>query len=111
MWFDVIEMHALQAVRELGDGSDVLLMSWPTVTEAAAAAVLAWGCERDVIFIGEMTDYVRGHLGGCATDAFFEMTEVMSVIESYEPGNVLERAVVLRTRPEYIHTTQATDFR
>ena len=30
------------------------------------------GPEKEIPYLGEVTDYSRGHLGGCATDEFFE---------------------------------------
>lgn len=98
MHYPVIEMDAVHAVHQFGKDSDVLLMSWPTVTEAVLLAVVAWGTEKDIIFIGEWTDYKRNHLGGCATDAFFESVEVIEEIRSYQSRNVMERAVVLRLK-------------
>jgi len=71
--YPVIELDAVAAVHAFGNDADILLMSWPTTTDAAAVAALVWGPVRDIIFIGEVTDYGKGHLGGCATDLFFEV--------------------------------------
>lgn len=100
----VIEMDAVQAVRELGAAAEALLMSWPTTTEATTRAVLEWGSERPVVFIGEITrpDLDQAGLGGCATDTFFEATEILGELEGYEPGNWLDRAVMMRARPEWV---------
>lgn len=96
MHFDVVEMEATEAVLKFGADRDVLLMSWPTATEAATKAVLRWGPERPVIFIGEVTRHDLGFsgLGGCASDLFFELTEEALAFGSYEPRNGLERAGV-----------------
>lgn len=98
MLHPVEEIDAVSAVRLYEDVSDVLLMSWPTTTEAAADAVIAWGSERDVIFIGEMTrpELGRGGLGGCATDRLFAITTVGQSFQSYRGRGHLERAVTLR---------------
>lgn len=100
----VIEMDAVQAVRELGTEADALLMSWPTTTEATTRAVMEWGSERPVVFIGEISrqDIGPGGLGGCATDTFFEATEIVEALPDYEAGNWLDRAVIMRARPEWI---------
>ena len=103
MQFPVLEMDAVRAVRELGPEADVLLMSWPTVTEAALVAALEWGEERPIAFLGEITrhDLWMAGLGGCATDAFFEATEVVEEIPGYQGRGMLDRAVVMRTRPAW----------
>jgi hypothetical protein len=94
--FPVIEMDAVQAVHHFGKDADVLLMSWPTVTEAVLRSVKVWGPDKNVIFIGEWTDYAKNHLGGCATDEFFESVEILEDIPSYQSRNIMERAVVVR---------------
>lgn len=110
MYHPVVEIDAVKAVQRFGTTHDVLLMSWPTVTEAATLAVAAWGSERAVLFIGEMPrpDLGMAGLQGCATDLFFEVTEVVSDLEGYTPQNMLERAVELRFRPPS-HTPEAED--
>lgn len=98
LYFPVLESDAPRAVGALGRDHDVLLMSWPTVTEAALVAAYRWGFEKHIVFIGEVTDYSKGHLGGCATDEFFEAIEVVHRFESYR-GNMLEAAFVCRLKP------------
>jgi hypothetical protein len=107
LYHGVIEMDAVQAVKTFGAASDVLLVSWPTVTDAVALAVLAWDLERDIFFIGEMTDYSKHHLGGCATDIFFEIIDVSEEISSYTPRNIMENAVVMRLKPNAMKLFQA----
>lgn len=97
LYYDVMELAAVEAVRREGARHEVLLMSWPTVTPAALAAVETWGPGRDVVFIGEVTDYAKGHLGGCATDEFFERVEFHQQFTTYK-GNFLEAAQVGRLR-------------
>lgn len=99
----VIEMEAVEAVQTYGDEADILLMSWPTVTEATTKAVLEWGSERPVVFIGEITrpDLGRTGLGGCATDAFFKVTELEYDIASYQ-RSFLDRAVFLKAKAQYV---------
>lgn len=58
-------------------------------------AAKAWGPDKDIVFIGEVTDYAKNHLGGCATDEFFEAIQVSRKFESYR-GNLLEAAMVCR---------------
>jgi hypothetical protein len=92
----VKEMEASAAVGLYRKRSDVLLMSWPTATDAAAAAALRWGSERPVVFIGEVTDLEAGQLGGCASDIFFEIMRAEDTIPGYVTDNPLEKAVVYR---------------
>lgn len=103
----VIEMEADQAVTSLGAERDVLLMSWPTADEGATRAALAWGEDRPIIFIGEITRFGEGMmgLGGCASDLFFAITEIEHDITSYEPRNRLERAVVMRLNRDAVRKT------
>lgn len=91
----VEELDAESAVLRYGPESDVLLMAWPTVTEAALRAALLWGPARDIVFVGEITDYSQNHLGGCATDAFFECMTFGHRFASYQ-GNWIESARVGR---------------
>lgn len=95
VYYDVKELAAVDAVRQEGARHEVLLLSWPTVTPAALAAVEAWGPGRDVVFVGEITDYAKGHLGGCATDEFFERVAFHHQFKSYK-GTMLEAAMVGR---------------
>jgi transcriptional regulator with XRE-family HTH domain len=115
MFHPVIEMEASVAVLRHGEGRDVLLMAWPVSDETAARATALWGDAKPVIFIGEVTDLEKGHLGGCASDAFFEFTVETEAFGSYRPRNMLERAAVrmldpvaltahLRVREEEIRT-------
>lgn len=91
----VIDMDAICAVKAFSKETDTLLICWPTVTEDVTAAAALWGKERDIVFIGEVTEYSKGHLGGCATDSFFEQSEIVAEIPSYQ-GNMLEKAMILR---------------
>jgi hypothetical protein len=100
----VLEVDAVTAVTTYGADCDVLLMSWPTATRAAAACVAAWGTQRDIVFIGEVTDHACGHLGGCASDDFFELTDIQSRFLSYHPGNMLDHALVLRATVALVET-------
>jgi hypothetical protein len=97
MFHDVIEMDATEAVLTLGANADILLMSWPTADEGATRAALAWGSDRPIVFIGEITQFDKGTLGlgGCASDLFFQITAIDRDIPSYEPRNFLERAVIM----------------
>lgn len=97
LYHPVTELAAPRAVAELGTGRDVLLVSWPTTTADVLRAVRLWGPDKDIVFIGEVTDYARGHLGGCATDAFFEAIDVTQRFDRYQ-GNPLEQAMVCRLK-------------
>lgn len=94
-YFPVMEVDAVTAVSQLSGGKDVLLVSWPTVTDQMLKAAIAWGSDRDIIFIGETTDYSKNQLGGCATDEFFEVVREVHRFETYQ-GNHYESAVVYR---------------
>lgn len=98
IYHPVRDVDALVAVRELGDGMDVLLMCWPTTTPVALRACEAWGSDRDIVYIGEFTDYSQNHLGGCATDEYFEALRVDKIFESYG-GNQMEKALIGRVIP------------
>lgn len=97
LYFPVKKMDAAVAVLEHGDNRDVLLVSWPTVTHTVLSAALLWGFNKDIVFIGEVTDYSKKHLGGCATDEFFENMEFTRKFETYQ-GNWIESALVGRLK-------------
>lgn len=90
IYHSVTEINAVAAVSTLGEDRDVLLMCWPTVTDQAVHAAELWG-ERAILFIGEYTDYSLGHLGGTATDEFFERFSVTHTFASYR-GSAMEKA-------------------
>lgn len=96
-YYPVEEMEAPAAVATMDGGRDVLLVCWPVVTEAVLVAAAIWGFDRDIVFIGEMTDYAKGHFAGCASDAFFASIEVTHRFETYL-GNMQEHAVVCRLK-------------
>lgn len=91
----VEELRAREAVERHGSQHDVLLMSWPPANEAATDAAIAWGSERPIIFIGEITDASRGFagLGGCASDLFFAITRIDREFATYRGRGSLDRAV------------------
>lgn len=96
LYYPVQDLDAVAAVNVLGAERDVLLMCWPTVTMAALRACQAWGPDKDIAYIGEFTDYSRNHLGGCATDEYFEALRVDSTFSSYPSRNDLEKAIIGR---------------
>jgi len=100
----VEELDAVAAVRRYGGEAEVLLMSWPTVTEAAAVAALEWGDERPIAWIGEITLFDSGMagLGGCATDLFHKITRIEEGISAYIGKGPLDRAAFLSVRPECV---------
>lgn len=105
----VIEMNALEAVSQYGHEHDVLLLCWPTVNMMAIQAVREWTAmknEKDALapiaYIGEVTDYAKNRLGGCATDEFFEEVIPDRRLLSYE-GNVLEQAFLGHHRSAIQH--------
>lgn len=95
VYHPVEPVNAEEAVRRYGDEANVLLVCWPTVTPQVLSAVTAWGADKDILYIGEVTDYAKAHLGGCATDEFFEGTFVVHEFSRYQ-GNMLEHAQVRR---------------
>lgn len=99
IYHPVIELDAVAAVEAHHGDRDVLLMCWPTVTERAVQAAMRWQELRGgpIAYIGEVTDHEKGHLGGCATDAFHALFEPEKVFESYR-GNEMERACLGRIR-------------
>ncbi|MEJ6003723.1 hypothetical protein [Paucibacter soli] len=97
LYTQVEELDAESAVKLYGRESDVLLMSWPTVTPAAFRAAQLWGRGRPICYIGEMTDYAAGRLGGCATDEFFAAIDVVYSFKSYR-GRDGDFAVICQLR-------------
>lgn len=75
--FPVEEMDAITAVCTYHDEIDYVLVSWPVSDESLFKLLpyLPPGCP--IVFIGEVTDYSvqPAFLGGCASDAFFEVVE------------------------------------
>lgn len=100
LYHPIVELDAVAAVKALHGDRDVLLMCWPTVTEQAVEAALWWHELRGgpIAYVGEFTDYAKGHLGGCASDAFFEVFQAEKVFPSYQ-GNEMERACLGRLKP------------
>lgn len=92
LYHPVVEFDAVSAVQALGPVHDVLLMSWPTVTEQAFLAACLWG-DKPICFIGEFTCYASGQLGGCATDKFFESFALERTFASYH-GYGIEKACI-----------------
>jgi hypothetical protein len=97
LYHPVIPMGALDAAIAFRHTHDAMLMCWPTVTSAALLSAMAFGPGRPIAYIGEATDYSKGHLGGCADDNFHELF----VFDSELPyrGNMLERAGMGRIGP------------
>ena len=101
LYHPVHDVNAVRAVIQLGVDCDVLLMCWPTVTNQALLAADLWSRDagRQIVFIGEFTDYAKNHLGGCATDEFFERFRPTQDFASYR-GNMLEKACMGTLEPE-----------
>lgn len=100
MNFDVEIIDSIEAVKRHGAERDILLMCWPTVTEAATMSAFLWGSDKPIVFVGEVTDLEKGELGGCATDLFFDVTFETHVFEAYTAGNMLDRAAVRQLKPD-----------
>ncbi|MDB5930970.1 MAG: hypothetical protein JWR60_2677 [Polaromonas sp.] len=105
LYHPVVECDAVSAVQALGAGYDVLLMSWPTVTEQAFLAACLWG-DKPICFIGEVTCYATARLGGCATDRFFECFEPERTFASYH-GYDTEKAFIGKMAAPSAHFKQA----
>lgn len=97
LYYPVEECSAIQAVRKYAHEHDVLLICWPTTVEDVTYAVRMWGKEKDIIFIGEVTNYERNELGGCATDSFFQVMRFHHEFKTYH-GNYIEHALVGRLK-------------
>lgn len=95
MYYDVIGVSAVPAVLKYGDSHDVLLVSWPTTTPDVLRAISVWGESKPFVYIGEVTDLSQNHLGGCATDEFFENIVFEHTFKTYK-GNYIEHAGVCR---------------
>lgn len=94
LYTEIEEIEAERAVIAYGSDFDALLLSWPTTTQQALRAIMAWGPVRPIIYIGEKTDLERNIYGGCATDTFFECIRIEEVFKSYK-GNIIEIAAVI----------------
>lgn len=97
LYHPVEELDAIDAVAQLHQDRDVLLMCWPTTTPRAFIAAALWEQLKaaPVCFIGEHTDYSKRQLGGCATDEFHECFVPSKTFSTYR-GNLLERACLGR---------------
>lgn len=97
----VEELSATDAILRFGENSDVLLMSWPEVSQDALRAALDFfstenASLKKLIFIGERTRLESGILGGCATDEFFACFPEGIVHQRLRyKGNLIEVAEVL----------------
>lgn len=92
VYHPVAELSAVEAAGKYRETHDVLLMSWPTVSEEAYWAARIMG--KPVVIIGEYTDYAQNHLGGCATDEFWARATTIKVFNTY-PGRIGEKAQVV----------------
>lgn len=99
VYHPVDDVNALNAVQKYGEGSDVLLMCWPMTTMQVTYAAEQWG-DRPIVFIGEYTDYSKDHLGGCATDEFFEGFTINSIFSTYQ-GSYIEKACMGNFSPAH----------
>lgn len=102
MYFDVVEMSAFDAVLEYPD-ADLLLVSWPEANDDMLRLLRFW--DKPIIFIGEVTDYEAGFLGGCASDAFFDAVEQVHQFTQYNAPNPHHRAVVFVKKAKHEPTT------
>lgn len=100
LYYPVLNLDASAAVRQFQADHDVLLICWPTTTPEVLRAIALWGEDRDIVYIGEVTDYTKHMLGACATDEFFEHIQVTHVFGSHVPRNMLESAFIGRFRAE-----------
>ena len=100
LFCEVEELDARVAADRYRDTHDILLMCWPDPDEVAMQACLLWGEDRPVVFIGEVTDLEHGHLGGCASDLFFELSQETRQFDTYVSGRSgLDRASVRKLLP------------
>lgn len=115
MHCEVEKIDARTAAIYYRDSHDVLLMCWPTPDECAMQSAMLWGEERPIVFIGEVTDLERGHLGGCASDLFFELSKETHSFDSYDSARSgLDRAAIRELVPgsaeEYRRRYQPSAF-
>lgn len=71
---EVEDLDCVSAVLKYADQFDVLLVSWPTSTDALFRSLAHLPPNAIIVFIGEVTDRASNppFLGGCATDEFFD---------------------------------------
>lgn len=99
LYADVEELSATDAIEKYGNQADVLLMSWPEVSNSAVISTIRFfktnnGHEKKVIFIGERTNLKEEEFGGCANDLFFKCYRSPEKTFKYK-GNRIEVAEVL----------------
>lgn len=105
IYTEVTELDAVSAVERYKDDYDVLLVSWPTVSEEMWKAAMTWGDDKDIIFIGEMPNlkYSWGMYPGCASDLFFESVDIIKDFNYYEPKNILDKACCVKSKIDYVN--------
>ncbi|WP_210499308.1 hypothetical protein [Vibrio crassostreae] len=98
LFFDVENITASDAVLRYGSDYDVLLMCWATVTNDADLALIFWGVNKDIVYIGERNQPELGKMGlaGCATDRVHELLKPVLNLDDYTPKNMLDTAFVGR---------------
>lgn len=118
MYCEVAESSSFEAVYRQGDQFDVLLMSWPITDFSTFFCSKAWlrkeQISRPIIFIGELPGSFLGYsnmLSGCACDNFFASIADMTLIEEYEPRNILDRAAILKVSKEKVADQEKLLFR
>lgn len=102
MYYPVVEMGAIEAIKAYGQQADTLLMIWPEANNHAYLAarlffeIHAVNPDASLVYIGEKTIIEKNILGGCATDPFFaDFGKVIHPFQHYS-GNYIEVAEVLR---------------
>ncbi|MDK9789754.1 hypothetical protein [Vibrio sp. D431a] len=96
LYCEVENIDAIEAVHKYGASHDVLLMSFPTVTESAIKAVFEWGEARDVVYIGERstrTEHQQGFLAGCASDSLHYSLIEHKRFSTYETTSPIKMAI------------------
>ncbi len=94
MYSDVEDIDAVKAVRKYKCDHDILIFCWATTTVEAFYALITWGFDKPVIFIGERPIIDKPFfLPGCATDEFHDAFRVDYEIKSYTRKNLLDNAV------------------
>lgn len=90
-FYEVENISGYNAVRKYGGDFDVLLMSYPTADSGALRAIIAWGEDKPIIYIGERTTFSDGKypnisdLAGCACDDFHKYLSPSKFFKSYTP--------------------------
>ncbi len=87
LYYDVEPLNAVDAIKKYYDTVDILLMSYPTADNGAQRALITWGADKPVVYIGERTpdNPEKGwDWASCASDDFHKSLLPEHYYKTYE---------------------------